>query len=483
METKPYIEKLLLSHGVNISTVNKNAFDKFIQNETNQEAVKKILDCQQIIMKNWNIDNRINSIQTLQLPIPNATTGKPYEAQIDYVKFGLDKLNYIEWQGLEELGLVFNNETKTIEGTPNQSGELSFKLFFKVEEEAEETPPNEKIIPLIVNADPKTLWKDIPSDKEAIFWKEDDVKVSGKIGERNIVVASNRGRSHENVGSFRDDDFAFKQIDQIGWSVVAVSDGAGSYPLSREGSRLACNSIVDYFENDLDSENFQEFENKIIEFGKSKDENLLKEIEILSKQKLYKSVLFAHNKVKEVAELTENSNPEIFTSSRAKSSMDYFHSTLIFVVFKKFDFGYVFMTFSVGDCPIAIMNKDQTETTLMNWLDVGEFGGGTRFVTQSDIFHSTEHPMVSRFNFKIMTDFSYLFLMSDGIYDPKFVVEANLEKHEKWVEFLKDLKGENEDNAKVDFSPENEEIANQLSTWMDFWNPGNHDDRTLAIIF
>ena len=74
-------------------------------------------------------------------------------------------------------------------------------------------------------------------------------------------------------------------------------------------------------------------------------------------------------------------------------------------------------------------------------------------------------------------------LMTDGIYDAKFVVEANLEKLEKWKEFIEDLQGNNEDNAKVVFEESNTEIANQLSTWMDFWSPGNHDDRTLAIVF
>jgi hypothetical protein len=73
--------------------------------------------------------------------------------------------------------------------------------------------------------------------------------------------------------------------------------------------------------------------------------------------------------------------------------------------------------------------------------------------------------------------------MTDGIYDPKFVVEANLEKHEKWKEFIADLKGGNDDNIKVEFDYSNNEIATQLSQWMDFWSPGNHDDRTLAIIF
>jgi hypothetical protein len=73
--------------------------------------------------------------------------------------------------------------------------------------------------------------------------------------------------------------------------------------------------------------------------------------------------------------------------------------------------------------------------------------------------------------------------MTDGIYDPKFVVEANLEKSEKWIEFMEDLKGKNEDNVAVEFDPENTQIADQLSKWMDFWSQGNHDDRTLAIVY
>ena len=104
-------------------------------------------------------------------------------------------------------------------------------------------------------------------------------------------------------------------------------------------------------------------------------------------------------------------------------------------------------------------------------------------IFKAEIFHSTEHPIASRFNFKIIPDFSYLFLMTDGIYDPKFVVEANLEKTEKWLEFIDDLNGKNEDNLKVEFNESNSDIAFQLSNWMDFWSQGNHDDRTLAIIF
>ena len=171
---------------------------------------------------------------------------------------------------------------------------------------------------------------------------------------------------------------------------------------------------------------------------------------------------------------------EAFATEKGHTIKDY-GSTLIFALFKKMDIGYCILTFGVGDCPMAVINKDESKATLLNWLDVGEFGGGTRFITMPEIFSNPN--FITRLNFEIIEDFSYLILMSDGIYDPKFIVEANLEKTEKWKEFIADLKGNNEDQSTVVFDKENKDIADQLSTWMDFWSAGNHDDRTLAIVY
>jgi hypothetical protein len=89
----------------------------------------------------------------------------------------------------------------------------------------------------------------------------------------------------------------------------------------------------------------------------------------------------------------------------------------------------------------------------------------------------------TRFGFKLVKDFSYLVLMSDGIYDPKFSVEANLANIKKWQAFFEDLGGQNDDKIRVELSSDNDKITEQFSQWMDFWSPGNHDDRTLAILF
>jgi len=74
-------------------------------------------------------------------------------------------------------------------------------------------------------------------------------------------------------------------------------------------------------------------------------------------------------------------------------------------------------------------------------------------------------------------------MMSDGIYDPKFVVESALDDIKKWQGFLADLGGTNEDGIKVELKKDNKDIVEQFSKWMDFWSPGNHDDRTLAVVF
>ncbi|MBK9225311.1 MAG: protein phosphatase 2C domain-containing protein [Flavobacterium sp.] len=66
-----------------------------------------------------------------------------------------------------------------------------------------------------------------------------------------MVVASKRGRSHANVGSFRDDDFAFKDFENTGWSVICAADGAGSAKLSREGSKIAVTELLNFFSENL----------------------------------------------------------------------------------------------------------------------------------------------------------------------------------------------------------------------------------------
>lgn len=489
--TKNYIEKLFSANNISVTTGRAELFAEFTAEQENIDAVRTIDENQQTIMNKWALKTKIMDILDFPFQIPNGTVGKPYECNIDYDQFGWNELIYSEFEGLEECGLSYDTNTDRITGTPDTSGEYKIKFLFKVDGESEDASPNEKIINLIINADPKSLWKNKESDKSDPFWKEDNVSDFQSLGDKHIVVSSRRGRSHANVGSFRDDDYAFRSFEKTGWNVVAVADGAGSAKASRKGSQLACQEVVNYFERNLTETLSEELDVLINEYHSESittareitdiippdsEENTSVEIVDTTKNKIGR---FIYNNLGSCAKSVHNLLEE-FALTNEINSKD-LHTTLIFALFKKYNFGYIVMTFGVGDCPIGIINKDQSGFKLMNWLDVGEFGGGTRFITMPEIFTSDKFP--TRFGFTSIEDFSYLILMTDGIYDAKFVVESNLEKLEKWNEFIADLKGNNDDKCSIDFDPDNSEIADQLNQWMDFWSPGNHDDRTLAIVF
>jgi len=467
-DVKKYIEAFLSQHKISITSNKLNLFESFVIDEDNINAVNTIQQNQKKMLDKWKIKNRIDDINNQVIVLPNGTVGKAYSAKIDFLGLGWKDVIFSKISENEPTGLSYNNTDEIISGIPKQSGELIFDLLYRIEGEEENSELNSKKIKIIINPDPKSLWKDLKSDETDPFWKVDNVCCSGNFADKKIIVASKRGRSHANVASFRDDDFAFKSFDKTGWNIIAVSDGAGSAANSRKGSQLACELVISYFEEHFTLDSLNEFDTILNDYHNKIGDDTSKKISHFVYNNLSKAAWHVHKKIEEF-------------SLKSEKTFKEFHSTLIFALVKKYEFGYAILTFGVGDCPIGLINKDETEIKLMNWLDVGEFGGGTRFITMPEIFQSDKFS--TRFGFKLITDFSYLMLMTDGIYDPKFVVEANLEKIESWKNFIEDLKGKNEDNVGIDFEGDANESANNLSTWMDFWSPGNHDDRTLAIIF
>jgi serine/threonine protein phosphatase PrpC len=466
-EVKQLVTQLLKDHHMSVPHHRKELFDKFLKDEKTIAAANNILQQQKELMATWKQKDRIADIIGQPVRLLNATVNKPYEARIDFDKLGWKDITAFQFEGLEQAGLRFDDKTSLITGIPTQSGDIKFTFKFKVEGEPEDSLFNEKPITLIINPDPKSLWKNLESDRNDPYWKEDNVTVFAPLGDRHILVSSKRGRSHANVGSFREDDFAFAELEN-GWSVVVVADGAGSAKISRKGSAIACQGVVDYFKDPASVESMREFDELLQQHVNKQADDTQKKLTRFVYNNLGKAAFRVHKQL------------EAFAAKEGFTLKD-LSSTLIFTLFKKYDVGYAMLSFGVGDCPIAVLNRDVSQVTLLNWLDVGEFGGGTRFITMPEIFQSEK--FATRFGFKLLDDFSYLFLMSDGIYDPKFVVEANLPNIKKWQEFLADIQGKNEDGIQVELNPDNPDIQEQFSQWMDFWSPGNHDDRTLAIIF
>jgi serine/threonine protein phosphatase PrpC len=465
---KAFMQRLLSERNVSVPPARAPLLDGFLQDAQNQQAIYSIIEQQNRLMDKWTHQNRIADIVQQPVRLLNGTVGKAYESRVDFKKWGWDDVDSFRFEGLEAAGLRYDEKTAQITGVPTQSGDMPVVFKFRLAGQPADAPFNEKKLVVIINPDPRSLWKSLESDKGDPYWKEDDVTVFEPLGDRHILVSSKRGRSHANVGSFREDDFAFRHYEATGWNIVVVADGAGSAKISRKGSALACQTVVDYFAEHLTAESLVEFDDLLQQHHAASGGDTQKNLNRFVYNNLGKAAFHVHKTL------------EAFSREAGVTLKD-LSTTLIFCLFKKYDIGYALLSFGVGDCPIGFLNKEVSEVTLMNWIDVGEFGGGTRFITMPEIFQSDK--FATRFGFKLVPDFSYLMLMSDGIYDPKFVVEAALPDVKKWKALLADLGGKNDEGAKVELNVKNPDIKDQFSAWMDFWSAGNHDDRTLAIVF
>jgi serine/threonine protein phosphatase PrpC len=69
-----------------------------------------------------------------------------------------------------------------------------------------------------------------------------------------------------------------------------------------------------------------------------------------------------------------------------------------------------------------------------------------------------------------------LVLLTDGITDPIFETERNLENQEHWDRFW-------QEQIQSRLSAKPEQTAAHLLDWLSFWSPGNHDDRTIALLY
>ncbi len=333
----------------------------------------------------------------------------------------------------------------------------------------------EKKVPFVINQDPRKLWKNRPVDWDAMpepkYKKEDTqcayVKVEALAEgtpQKDIVAASKRGRSHAQEAKPRDDHFRVEHMDN-GWYIMAVADGAGSAKFSRKGSQIACDEAVNNCMVQLS--NCKAFEDAICKYDRLKaaeEEEARKEVGNFIYNIVGLAAFNAHKAINTEAAVSKQ-NPKLYAT------------TLLLTICKRFSYGWFIASFWVGDGAICLYNRDEHTAKILGIPDEGEYAGQTRFLTMPEIFKDATS-FYKRLRFNIVKDFTALFLMSDGVSDPKFETDANLINPAKWDALWDDLKQNG-----VDLTDDNDAAKDQLLDWLDFWSPGNHDDRTIAILY
>ncbi len=378
----------------------------------------------------------------------NAMVGKKYVFSLADIN-DLDEELIQDVQELDELGLVFNVEDKTIVGTPNQDGEFAFPIIF----ELDHNPLFSCTLRVLVNPDPRSLWKDLDPPKDALYHKAHFDYDSKVFSNYNIIAGSHRGRSHAHSGTFRDDDFVLSPIGDKGF-FIAVADGAGSSEYSREGSKIACDKACETMSNGL--ENSLE---ELIGLAEKLDANRSDKISLdaLTNQVyalISESVLNARNGL-------------ISRAEDAGHELKDYSTTLLFSLILKLQDNYFIASYSIGDGIIAHVSDN---IKLLSVPDGGQFAGQTRFLTMPEAVED----LAQRMKVTFVKELKGLYLMTDGISDPFFETDANMAEKEPW-EKLEDSIAKEVDFDQVD-------VQEQFKDWINFWSPGNHDDRTIAFV-
>ncbi|MCO5240086.1 MAG: protein phosphatase 2C domain-containing protein [Chitinophagaceae bacterium] len=467
-ELKSYIQQLLQKYRIDVAINHLPLIDAFADNETAIEAYSQIKNAQKAMLDKWKEQTQIEDIKSRQIVLSNGTVNKPYEFVLNFeqLKF-TDIIGDYNIEAYEKAGITFSKEENKISGIPKEAGEHILLFNFKLKNEGQEKPFHTKEIKLIINPDPKSLWKNEPTPTDIEYYKPDNVSASFDFDAKKLIVGSKRGRSHAHEAKPRDDAFEFLYHEETGWGIIAVADGAGSVKFSRKGSEIACETVVEYFKN-VDKEKLKEIETTIADVLQEATEENKRKLSSHFIEQLGNAAFAAQKNIREEA------------IKKEREIRDY-STTIIFALIKRYENKFVIASFWVGDGGIGIYNKGSNEVFVLGTPDSGEFAGQTRFLTMSDIFAGGAY--ANRVRFKIVEDFTALILMTDGITDAKFQTDANLNKIEKWNEFWEDLNGNNQDNRKVGFSKPIEETEQDLMMWLDFWSAGNHDDRTIAILY
>ena len=386
---------------------------------------------------------------TAKINIPNARVGTEFDAKIDIT---LDSGATAMIQSVifpEDIGIVFDPVTSSLIGTPTKSGDLELKINWTCDDSLEHSSD----ILFIINPDPRSLWKIIEPPADAVYYKENSDHQLIIDGDIKIAAASRRGRSHEHVGSFRDDDFYVSHNSENGWSIMLVADGAGSAVNSREGSRIATQTVGNYLKKQLTHEKTQQLSTLVENW----DDESQKEVGALFAKLFHNAAQLAVNKI---------ANEAIEMAETVKS----YSTTLLASVTFRVNNELFSASFWMGDGAIAAYGPSG-KVRLLGKPDSGEYAGQTRFL-DNDAINDTE------FNNRIVigkwADVSHLVLMTDGVSDPWFETDNGLASSTKWDALMAEV---------VPCLAEPALADKQLVDWLNFFSAGNHDDRTIIVLW
>lgn len=391
---------------------------------------------------------------TASLSFPNARQGIEYRHEILLPREDL----FLVSGNCQppDSGLTVDAASRCVIGVPRSSGDVVVDLTVQDGTKAESRLRGT----LYVNADPRSLWKDIPSDQAEPFWKPDRAHQEIASAGARLLAGRCRGRSHAHAGTCCDDDFFLSAVGE--WHVAVVADGAGSAAFSRLGSQVAVRTAGTFLADSLPQEPGQELSCAAQALALRPDGPA--ELRAV-RDALWVTVGAAAHAA--VAALIET------TKTHEGIAWKDLSTTLLIGVTRKVGERWFCAGYWVGDGALAAWSASTGKVTLLGDADAGEYSGQTRFLGPEEVDAAS---LSRRLRHCLCDSLDALVLMTDGVSDPWFESEASLADPHAWTRFWDEI------SPRLEAGEDGMPGAGRLEAWLDFWSAGNHDDRALALV-
>ncbi len=281
------------------------------------------------------------------------------------------------------------------------------------------------------NSDPlpaptSAQWKYHPVQDVPDMHEEYSCKSSESPEKLKLIGARVRGKAHKHEGTNCDDWFEFGVSGN--WTIIAVSDGAGSKKFSRIGAQVSCEAAVKYLSEKLKNFNLQERktkENLTADLGRDANWGFLGEDIKSVQQFLHQAIEVAYKAVEQAAaerqgnpKYSEILNQEIQVSDLSATLLLAVHTT-IKAEEKTYNLA---LTCQIGDGMIAAISMEG-KLELLGKPDSGDYGGQTEFLTSKNKLESAN---LRQKTFVFPGNLRALMVMTDGVADDYFPYEPGM---------------------------------------------------------
>ncbi|MCC9608612.1 protein phosphatase 2C domain-containing protein [Blastopirellula sp. JC732] len=310
----------------------------------------------------------------------------------------------------------------------------------------------------------KAQWLNIDPPSDDPDFVPNEASAVDSANDWKVIAASVRGKSHAHKGTFRDDAFGFAECGA--WTIVVVSDGAGSSRLSRIASQIACDAAIVSLKSTL--------ANYKLSAPPGDTENLNSDLTRL------RSFLVDAARTAQEAVLREVGRREIEVRDM--------YATLLVMLHTKWGEHEIVAALQVGDGAIGVLHQadaDDWACTVLGDADHGDYSSETRFLTTPGI----EREFTSRVKFTLKRQIGCIGVMSDGVSDDFFPEDQRLVQLfcGAPIEVEGFVSGDGEPVAGVmqgllkDSAPD-DDLGTGLIKWLQYEKRGSFDDRTLVLL-